>query len=105
MNQTASPITRLDSLYDQYAAAYYGAILRQLHSPKLATEVLVEAFKNISIQIENFDERSSSLFAWGFRFVRKEISRKKTELVLQEIFACRNPESYLKQRLKVESAG
>lgn len=94
---SASPDTLLNELRS-FAPAYYGAVLRELYVETVSCDLLLEAYADITKEIPKFDSKHSTLFAWGFRIVRKHISMKKTEIVLQEIFGCRNPEAYREQR-------
>lgn len=75
-------------LYDRYACAFYGEIRRHLFNEELANQTLADAYMQIWNGISNFDSSKGSLFAFCFRVVRKEIQRRKVDLLLKEVFAC-----------------
>lgn len=54
----------LTYLFDNYAAALNGIILRILKSEKLAEEVLQQTFLKIWDKIDLYDESKSRLFTW-----------------------------------------
>ncbi len=57
-------------LYDNYAAALNGVILRILNSEKLAEEVLQQTFLKIWDKIDMYDENKAQLFTWMNRIAR-----------------------------------
>lgn len=60
----------LSYLYDHYAGALNGIIIRILKSDKLAEEVLQQTFMKIWDKIELYDEQKSRLFTWMSRIAR-----------------------------------
>ncbi len=54
----------LEALYDQYAPALFGLILRIVQSEQTAGEVLQETFLKIWRNTGNFDESKEKLLSW-----------------------------------------
>jgi hypothetical protein len=78
----------LDKFYNDYAAAYYGEIKRSLHRKDICDQTLIDAFKKFSSSIGEYDSTKERVFTWCLKIVRKEIRKKKIDLLLKEIFAC-----------------
>jgi len=60
----------LTYLYDHYAAALNGIILRIVGSEKVAEEVLQQTFLKIWQKIDTYDIKKSTLFTWMSRIAR-----------------------------------
>jgi RNA polymerase sigma-70 factor (ECF subfamily) len=57
-------------LYDNYARALYGVILKIVKSQELAADVLQEAFVKIWKNIDSYDKKKGSLFTWMLNIAR-----------------------------------
>lgn len=71
----------LSYLFDNYAAALNGIILRILASEKHAEEVLQQTFFKIWDKIDQYDESKSTLFTWMSRIAKNsaiDVKRLKT---------------------------
>lgn len=60
----------LQYLYDHYAAALYGVVLRIVKSEAVAEEVLQDAFVKIWEKIEVYDSQKGTLFTWMMAITR-----------------------------------
>lgn len=78
-----------EDLYDHYAPSFYGEIKRNFYKEDVSAQTLQQVFQNIGVSISSYDPSRERLFTWGIRIVRKEIRKQKTELVLKELFYCR----------------
>ena len=78
-----------EDFYDQYAPAFYGEIKKTFFKEDISSHTLVKVFSTIFTTIATYDQSKEHLFTWGFKIVHKEIRKQKTELVLKEIFFCR----------------
>ncbi len=75
-----------DQFYDQYAGALYGDIKRTLYKEDVSEETLASIFAIISSSIHEFDPATEKIFSWAMRIAHREISKRKIELTLQEVF-------------------
>ncbi len=57
-------------LYDKYAAALYGVILRIVHSEESAEDLLQETFVKIWMGFSSYDGSKGRLFTWMMRVAR-----------------------------------
>ncbi len=57
-------------LYDNYAAALNGIIVRIVNSEALSEEILQETFLKIWTKIDSYDPRKSTIFTWMARIAR-----------------------------------
>ncbi len=77
-----------DSLYNDYASVVYGMIQHSIHDEAHCAAVFklifLKAWKGI---LESPDE--SYDLKWMISLTQKEISCRKTELTLKELFTCR----------------
>ena len=78
-------------LYDQYAPAFYGFILQNELNQATAEAVLYAAFLEIKNRITEFDSLKTTLFAWMFRIVKKQLHRD-TEKVYVNKFQSKTSE-------------
>jgi len=60
----------LSSLYDQYAGAIYGVILRICKDETLADELLQETFLKIWNKAHLFDPEKGKFYTWAYRIAR-----------------------------------
>lgn len=88
LNKYSNKDSQFHELYDRYAPAFYGEIRRNLFEQNICNQTLIDSFKKICEHMAEFDEARESGFLWCFRIVRKEIHKKKVNLLLKEIFAC-----------------
>ncbi len=77
--------TEFDSFYDKYAAALFGEIKRSLYTTEVSEKVFAEAFIKIFQTLIEKDVSKENLFINALRLVRKEISRTKVDIVLDQI--------------------
>jgi RNA polymerase sigma-70 factor, ECF subfamily len=64
----------LSCLYDQYAPALNGMVVRMVVSEAQAEEVLQKTFLKIAHSIDSYHPESGSLFTWMSRIARQEAS-------------------------------
>lgn len=57
----------LELLYDTYARALYGSILKLVPEKSLADKILFNSFLQIMEQFQQFDAKRSSIFCWMLR--------------------------------------
>ncbi|MFN2458087.1 MAG: hypothetical protein ABR502_07795 [Chitinophagaceae bacterium] len=76
------------TLYDDYAPAFYGEIKRSLRVSAECDKILENAFCVIWRSMDEFDSTKERLFTWCLKIVRKEIRKKKIDLLLKELFTC-----------------
>ncbi|HCW08087.1 MAG TPA: hypothetical protein DGG95_12065 [Cytophagales bacterium] len=60
----------LDYLYDHYAGALYGVVLRVIKDEDIAQEVLQDAFLKIWEKIDSYDSSKGKLFTWMLNVTR-----------------------------------
>ena len=68
----ANPIN-LSQVYDQYAAALFGIIVRDTGNRQAAEGILCSAFHKIYKGLSSYRSEKESLFTWMLCIVRKEI--------------------------------
>lgn len=59
-------------LYDLYAAAIYGVILKVCRSEELSQEVLQDTFLTIWNKAALYDEDKASFYTWAYRIARNK---------------------------------
>ena len=79
-------LNAFEAFYDMYAPAFFGEIKRALYKQAESEQVLHESFSSIWKSISQFDPSKEHLFTWSLKRVRQEISKKKVNILLQEIF-------------------
>ncbi len=62
----------LSYVYDQYAGALYGAVMRIVQSEVFAEEVLQDTFIKIWKNIHQYDRTKGRFFTWMMRIARNE---------------------------------
>lgn len=77
-----------EQLYNQYAPLFYGEIKRTLLKDNIAGETLNQSFLSIWNQLDTYNASKERWFIWALKIVRKVIRKKKTDMVLDEIFSC-----------------
>lgn len=65
-----------NELYDLYAAALFGYILRHRYPHKESETMLVTVFQKAWEQIGGFDPGKQRLFTWLFHLTRNEITMR-----------------------------
>ena len=60
----------IELLYDHYAKALFGVVLRIVHSRELAEQVMQDTFVKAWRCGENFDESKGRLFTWLLKIAR-----------------------------------
>ena len=60
-------------VYDQYAAALFGIIVRHIGNRQAAEDILCSAFHKIHKGLSSYGTEKGSLFIWMLGIVRKEI--------------------------------
>ncbi len=70
---SSASLSHFSQLYDQYAAALYGIILKEVKWPPHASQVLENSFLSIHAQLRHHCTKSSSLFTWMYHIVKQEI--------------------------------
>ena len=68
----AYPIN-FSKVYDQYAAALFGIIVRHIGNRQAAEDILCSAFHKIHKGLSSYRRENGSLFIWMLGIVRKEI--------------------------------
>lgn len=59
-------------LYDKYSAALYGIVLKIVNDADEASDVLQDAFVNISLKIDTYDAGKGTLFTWILNIARNK---------------------------------
>jgi RNA polymerase sigma-70 factor, ECF subfamily len=62
--------TVIGELYDAYSAALYGVVLRIVHTPEVAQQVLQDTFVKIWRNGGSYDESKGRLFTWMLNIAR-----------------------------------
>ncbi|SFV33758.1 RNA polymerase sigma factor [Thermoflavifilum thermophilum] len=68
-------------LYDHYAAALYGVVLKVVNEQELANDLLQEIFVKIWNRIDSYDPQKGRLFTWMLHIARNtaiDMLRSKT---------------------------
>src|SRR5688572_30462770 len=71
-NLKAGDEKALSLLYDKYAPALYGIILKIVKQPELAEDVLQESFVKIWTNIAQYDSARGRLFTWLLNICRNQ---------------------------------
>ena len=58
------------ALYDKYAGALYGVIIRMCRDSGLAEELLQESFLKVWNKIDQFDPEKGRFYTWAYRIAR-----------------------------------
>nr|MBS0038355.1 RNA polymerase sigma factor [Saprospiraceae bacterium] len=59
-----------DELYDRFAPALYGSVLKITGDKNLASDILQESFVKIWQKIDTYDTSKGKLYTWMFQIVR-----------------------------------
>jgi RNA polymerase sigma-70 factor (ECF subfamily) len=75
----------LETLYDQYSGALYGAILRIIRQQDLADEILQDAFLRFWDKIDTYDSTKGRLFTWMLNVARNlAIDKTRSKEISQQ---------------------
>lgn len=74
-----------DSFYDKYAPALFGEIKRSLYKTEVSEKVMADAFVKIYQTLNEKDLSKDNLFVTALRLVKREISKTKVDIVLDQI--------------------
>jgi RNA polymerase sigma factor (sigma-70 family) len=75
----------LETLYDQYSGALYGAILRIIRQTDLADEILQDAFLRFWDKIDTYDSTKGRLFTWMLNVARNlAIDKTRSKEISQQ---------------------
>lgn len=61
----------LGQVYDQYGPALFGLAIRLTESETRASEVLQNAFRQMSAQAKQFDAKKTDFFSWALEIVKQ----------------------------------
>jgi hypothetical protein len=89
--------------YDQYASAFYGDIKRTLLKEDISEQTLRQVFIDICSNIDKYNPDNERFFTWSLKVARKEIRRRKTDMVICELFGCQRPPDQNIVQTKTES--
>lgn len=87
MGHINNEIALLDQLYNRYGSIFYGEIMKNVYRAHDADETLINSFKEINKQIKVIGIEQNP-FGVCYRIVKKEIGKKKVQLLLKEVFTC-----------------
>ena len=82
------------NFYDACSSMFYGYIQKSLYQQKACEETLLQSFCVLWKSADEFDPLTQGLFVWSLKIVEKEVSKKKIDLLLNEIFACQKQPAY-----------
>ena len=74
-----------EAFYDKYAGAFYGEIKRGLFEEKVSQKVMEAACRKIYQSLHTFDSSNERIFISALKLVKKEISREKVNITLNQI--------------------
>ncbi|WP_207497066.1 RNA polymerase sigma factor [Aridibaculum aurantiacum] len=80
--------TAINRLYDMYSQPLYGFIVQVPFGEATSADILETCFINIVQRINEYDSNKESLFTWCYKITRKEISKRKVDLLLRQLFSC-----------------
>ena len=66
------------AIYDNYAGALYGTIIRKIGNEEIANIIFEKSFSAIFRNFHLYSPQHSTLFSWMMNIVQKEISAAKT---------------------------
>lgn len=81
-------VKAFDSFYSQYASAFYGDIKKTLLQEDVSEQTLIQVFMNIWSNIDKYNPDNEKFFLWTLKIAKKEIRKRKTEIVIEELFSC-----------------
>lgn len=99
----------LSYLYDHYASALNGVIIRIIKAEDVAEEVLQDVFLKVWDKIDTYDPDKGKLFTWILNIARnlaidklrsKEFSRKSKTDQLENNVSLVSSQSYVEQKVK-----
>jgi RNA polymerase sigma factor (sigma-70 family) len=75
----------LETLYDKYSGALYGAIIRIIKQEDLADEILQDTFLRIWDKIDSYDAAKGRLFTWMLNIARNlAIDKTRSKEISQQ---------------------
>ena len=75
----------METLYDNYSGALYGAILRIIRQQDLADEILQDVFLRIWDKIDSYDASKGRLFTWMLNVARNlAIDKTRSKEISQQ---------------------
>lgn len=69
--------TAASELYDRYAGAIYGMVLRIVKKQEFAEEIVQDTFVKVWRNIDSYDQTKGKFFTWIFNIARQEAIDKK----------------------------
>ena len=82
-----------NTLYDKYAPSFYGELKKNFFKQEICDGLLINAYHQIWKNLADLHTEKNH-FIYCYRIVRKEISKKKVDLLLKELFACQRFSSH-----------
>jgi len=64
-------------LYDRYAGAIYGMVMRIVKKPEFAEEIVQDTFVKVWNNIESYDRTKGKFFTWIYNIARNEAIDKR----------------------------
>src|SRR5687767_11003359 len=77
-------IIDFEAFYDAYAPAFFGEIKRRFYNEDISQKLLEEVFVKVYQSLNQFDPSKERAFVWALKITRKEISRRKIDMVLNQ---------------------
>src|SRR5687767_278835 len=74
-----------ETFYDKYAPAFYGEIKKKLRNEEVSQKVMKEACVKIYQSLNEIQQAKEKGFIAAFKVVRKEISKTKVDMALNQI--------------------
>jgi len=81
---TTTPET-FAAIYDKYAAAFYGSIVRKVENTETANLIFEKAFFSIFKNFHHYSPQDSTLFTWMMNIVQREIRSTMTPTALLKV--------------------
>ena len=72
-----TPTNSFSAIYDNYAGALYGTIVRKVDNAETANLIFEKAFTTIFSNIHQYSPQHSTLFSWMLNIVQNEIAVTK----------------------------
>ena len=98
----------IECMYDQYADALYGIVLRIIPDEQIAQDVLQEAFIKIWKRADQYDAKKGTLFTWSLNIVRNSAIDKTRSKGYRKSGKIQGMENYVdvgKQAFRPEHIG
>lgn len=85
-----------NSIYDSFSPALFGICLKIVKDPKIAEDVLQEAFSKIWKNIDSYDENKGSFFTWILNITRNTAIDELRSLKKTPTFEAEDEASFFK---------